>query len=408
MKICIAQIKSLKGNIQENIKNHIEIIERAIKLGVNLIIFPELSITSYEPCLAKELATNKEDAIFNPFQKFSNNNNITIGIGMPINVDDGVNISMLIFQPNKERVTYSKQILHSDELPYFTEGTNQVYLNINKKKIAVGICYETLQKEHFLKTQQNGADIYIASVAKSRKGVEKAFKHFSEISKEFNTPVLMSNSIGFCDDFLSTGSSAVWNKKGEIVVQLNDKEEGLIVYDTKTEIAKTNQLKIEKGQLSDLDELFEIYLEGKIELERKGIYQWTNNYPTKSIIKDDLKKEVLFILKKDNEIIGAINISEEQEIEYQTINWKFDASKILVIHRLVIMPKHQRKGYAKKLMDFGENYAKENDYTSIRLDAYSDNEGVVEFYKKRNYYVRGSVSFSGRKYPFYCMEKEVK
>ncbi len=408
MKICVAQIKSLKGNIQENIKNHIEIIERAIKLGANLIIFPELSITSYEPSLAKELATNKEDTIFNPFQKLSNNNNITIGIGMPINSDDGVNISMLIFQPNKERITYSKQILHSDELPYFTSGTKQTYINIEENKIAVGICYETLQKEHFLKTQQKGADIYIASVAKSKKGIERAYKHFSGISNEFQTPILMSNSIGFCDNFLTVGKSAVWNKKGQLMAQLDTKNEGLIIYDIETEMVKTDQQRIEKGQLSDLDKLFQIYLEAKTELERIGIYQWTNNYPTKSIIEEDLKKEVLFILKDNKEIIGAINISEEQETEYQTINWKFNSSKILVIHRLVVVPKHQRKGYAKKMMDFAENFGKENYYTSIRLDAYSSNNKVVEFYKNRNYHLRGSVSFPERKHPFYCMEKEIK
>ena len=241
MKICVAQIKSLKGNIQENIKNHIEIIERAIKLGVNLIIFPELSITSYEPSLAKELATNKEDTIFNPFQKLSNNNNITIGIGMPINSDDGVNISMLIFQPNKERITYSKQILHSDELPYFTSGTKQAYINKEENKIAVGMCDETLQKEHFLKTQQKGADIYIASVAKSKKGIEKAYKHFSEISNEFKTPILMSNSIGYCDGFLSFGNSAIWNKKGRLIANLDKENEGLIIYDTETEIIKVEK-----------------------------------------------------------------------------------------------------------------------------------------------------------------------
>jgi ribosomal protein S18 acetylase RimI-like enzyme len=65
------------------------------------------------------------------------------------------------------------------------------------------------------------------------------------------------------------------------------------------------------------------------------------------------------------------------------------------------------RGYAQKLMDFAENFAKENNYSSIRLDAYSQNERVIEFYKKRNYFIRGNINFPERKHPFHCMEKEI-
>jgi len=407
MKICIAQTKSEKGKVQENIQNHLRIVERAIKSNSDLIIFPELSITNYEPDLAKELLTDIENNIFNPFQELSDNNEITIGIGMPTNSTDGVNISMLIFQPNEKRVVYSKQMLHSDELPYFVCGNNQIILNIKGKKIAIGICYETLQREHFLNTNKKDADIYIASVAKPKGGIEKAYKYFPKIAKEFNTPILMSNCVGHCDNFMSVGKSAVWNKNGELIEQLDSENQGMLIYNTEIELAKIDQLKIVKGQPSDLEELFQIYLNGKIDLENNGIYQWTDNYPTISIIENDLRKGVLYTLKNNNEIIGAINISEEQEAEYEMVKWIFDNSKALVIHRLVIAPKHQRKGYAQKLMDFSESFARENNYSSIRLDAYSQNERVIDFYKKRNYFIRGDVSFPDRDYSFHCMEKEI-
>lgn len=408
MKICIAQSHSLKGKVNKNIQNHLRIIKRAIKLNSDLVVFPELSITSYEPDLAKELVTDVENSIFNPFQELSNKNEITIGIGMPTKAIDGINISMLIFQPNKEKVVYSKQILHSDEFPYFTCGTNQTFINIKKKKIAIGICYETLQREHFINAEKNNADIYIASVAKPKVGIKKAYSHFSKISNEFKTPVLMSNCVGYCDNFMSIGKSAVWNKNGELIEQLDNENQGILIYDTELETTEIYQLKIQIGQLLDLEALFQIYLNGKSELERNAIYQWTNNYPTISIIENDLRKGVLYTLKNNNEIIGAINISEEQEIEYQSVNWEFDNSKVLVIHRLVINPKHQRKGYAQKLMDFAENFARENDYSSIRLDAFSQNNRVLEFYKKRNYCISGKVNFPEREQPFYCMEKEIK
>jgi len=407
MKICIVQTKSEKGNVQKNIENHLEFIERAIKLNADLIIFPELSITNYEPELATQLATDIESSIFSPFQEISNANGISIGIGMPTKAPDGLNISMLIFQPNKEKTVYSKQMLHSDELPYFVCGKNQSFLTINGVKIAIGICYETLQREHFLNVKNQGADIYIASVAKPKGGIEKAYKHFPQIANEFNTPILMSNCVGHCDNFISVGQSAVWNKKGELIEQLDDNNVGLLIYDTKTEKTEKEQLTIEKGQLSEINQLFQIYLNGKNDLEKNGIYQWTNNYPTLSIIERDLKKGVLFVLRNDKEIIGAINISEEQEYEYETINWEFDNSKVLVIHRLVIDPKYQGKGYARKLMDFAEQFANENNYSSIRLDAYSQNKRVIDFYEKRKYFIRGNVNFPEREQPFHCMEKEI-
>ena len=217
----------------------------------------------------------------------------------------------------------------------------------------------------------------------------------------------MSNSIGFCDNFLSVGQSAIWNKNGELINQLDDKNEGLLIFDTKLETTEINQLKIEKGKLSELETLFQIYLNGKNDLEQNGIYQWTNSYPTISILKNDVNKGVLYTLKNNNEIIGAINISEEQELEYQSVNWKFNATKILVIHRLVINPRHQKQGYAKLLMDFAEKFAIKNNYSSIRLDAYSQNRRVIEFYKKRNYIIRGEVYFPYRNDPFYGLEKEL-
>ena len=73
---------------------------------------------------------------------------------------------MIIFQPNKERIVYSKRLLHSDELPYFVSSNIQPLLRVKGQNIALGICYETLQREHFVKAKENNANLYIASVSK--------------------------------------------------------------------------------------------------------------------------------------------------------------------------------------------------------------------------------------------------
>src|SRR5918992_869265 len=108
MKICVAQTRPIKGDIQSNIDNHKKLIDLAVSNGADTIIFPELSVTGYEPELAKELATNPDDNRFDDFQKISDTKQITIGVGVPTKNTTGISISMVLFQPHKARQTYSK------------------------------------------------------------------------------------------------------------------------------------------------------------------------------------------------------------------------------------------------------------------------------------------------------------
>ena len=241
MKICIAQTKPIKGNVAANIEAHKRFIELALTLHAEAIFFPELSLTGYEPELAKKLATNQNDERLDIFQETSDNNNIIIGLGLPTAIESQIRISMIIFEPNQPRQTYSKQQLHSDEFPYFEQGVGQVIIKANDKHIAPAICYESLQPTHAENAFKLGADVYLASVAKPENGVEKAFKHYPAVAKQYTMPVLMSNCVGFCYNFLSVGKSAVWTKEGELVGQLDDKTEGILIFDTETEeIVKRN------------------------------------------------------------------------------------------------------------------------------------------------------------------------
>ncbi|MEO0732073.1 MAG: carbon-nitrogen hydrolase family protein [Bacteroidota bacterium] len=236
MKICLAQFRPAKGAINQNIERHQRVLTTAIRSGADLIIFPELSITGYEPTLAGQLACTVEDDRFTPFQTIADNAGVTIGVGMPTKAANGVHISMLFFQPHRERSYYAKQRLHPDEIPYFVGGKQPPFLLELEKKVAFGICYETLQRAHFVHAAANGADLFIASVAKPDRGVDKAYVHFPTMAQEFNLPILMVNSVGPSDDFVSNGKSAVWDTVGTQVAQLDDKNEGLLLYDTERAI----------------------------------------------------------------------------------------------------------------------------------------------------------------------------
>jgi predicted amidohydrolase len=236
VKIGIAQTQPEAGNIKKNAEQHIKLIKQAIDQNVDLIVFPELSLTGYEPSLAKQLANTISDKFLNPFQELANNHEVTLVIGMPTIHNEETTISALIFQPMKKIEVYSKQILHADELPYFVSGKNRhKTLSVKGKQIGLGICYETLQRQHFETAHKLGVDIYIACVAKAQSGINKAYKYFPKIAKQFTTPILMANCVGFCDNFLSAGQSACWNNRGQLVKQLNKNSAGVMVYDAKTE-----------------------------------------------------------------------------------------------------------------------------------------------------------------------------
>jgi predicted amidohydrolase len=232
MKIAVAQTKPVTGDIESNIKNHLKLVTLAADNGADIIIFPELSLTGYEPSLAKKLATDINDSRLQIFQELSNEKQITIGVGLPTKAETGIHITMALFQPNKPRLANSKMYLHADEEPFFVSGENIPGLIINNTPVALAICYEIAIPQHSENAYKSGARLYVASVAKTVKGVEKAFAGLSEVARKFGMTVLMSNSVGMCEDGLCGGNSAAWNNKGELLGHLNDTDEGILVLDT--------------------------------------------------------------------------------------------------------------------------------------------------------------------------------
>jgi predicted amidohydrolase len=234
MKICAAQTRPINGDIQSNITNHKKWVDRAVADGVELVIFPELSLTGYEPRLAKELATHQDDPRFDDFQTISDANGITIGVGVPTNNKNGICISMLLFQPHEASRAYSKSYLHPDEEPFFIRGRSSPHLQVNQTNIALAICFEISVPEHLESALRFGPTIYFASVAKFVTGINKAIERLSKVAEDCSMPVLMSNCVGFSDGSQCAGKTSVWNNRGSLIGQLNDSDEGVLIFDTET------------------------------------------------------------------------------------------------------------------------------------------------------------------------------
>lgn len=230
MKIALAQKRNKKGAIEENIQEHLVCVKNAIKHGAQAVFFAELSLTNYEPGLARELGILSNDSRLDVFQQMSNDAEILIGVGAPIRMNGGVCIGLLIYKPQSPVQVYAKRFLHEDELPYFEPGKEQIIIEHNGCRIAPAICYESLLSEHIEDVCRLGTDIYLASVAKPRSGVDKAHDYYPKIAHKYNVAVLMVNCIGPCDTFESVGQSGIWSRAGQFLGGL-ESEIGLVIYD---------------------------------------------------------------------------------------------------------------------------------------------------------------------------------
>ena len=78
--IAAAQTCVVKGDIEANVHAHCEIVCRAASYGVHLVVFPELSLTGFEPELAATLKVTARDERCEPLRKLARRLNVTISL----------------------------------------------------------------------------------------------------------------------------------------------------------------------------------------------------------------------------------------------------------------------------------------------------------------------------------------
>lgn len=162
---------------------------------------------------------------------------------------------------------------------------------------------------------------------------------------------------------------------------------------------------IKKALLKDLNEIYNLTKNCANNLIENGIFQWNEQYPSKEILVKDIELQQLWKIESNNKIVGVIVITEIEDEEYKNVTWLTENTKNLYIHRLAVHPKYQKKGFATQLMNFAENYAIENHYTSVRLDTFSKNLRNLKFYQARNYQKLEAIYFPKQsEFPFYCFE----
>ena len=160
-----------------------------------------------------------------------------------------------------------------------------------------------------------------------------------------------------------------------------------------------------KANIHDLEEIYSLYQNAIITMEKDNIHQWDEIYPDKDILKEDITKNQMYIGKTDNKIAVCFVLSEECDEEYKNGCWKYPNSRFNVIHRLCVNPLFQNQGIAAKTLEYIENLSKSEGYDSIRLDCFTQNPYSKKLYDKAGYSITGYADW--RKGRFELREKKL-
>ena len=144
-----------------------------------------------------------------------------------------------------------------------------------------------------------------------------------------------------------------------------------------------------KAEIEDIKAIAEIYEDIHTEEESGRVtIGWERGvYPTEQTALIALQREDLFVAEDDGIIVGTAIINQQQVDVYADGKWEYKAAEneVMVLHTLIISPKHAGKGYGRHFVDFYESYALENGCCYLRMDTNERNANARAMYKKLGY-----------------------
>ena len=220
LTIAAAQATSIAGDLAANIARHMRFIEVAAGQGVQLLVFPELSLTGYEGEAAAALAIDPQDTVLQPLRDVARELGVTTVVGMPVRLENhpGVLIGALVLGADGSLGVYSKQHLHAGEELVFAPGLGGPTLDIGSHRVALAVCADFSYASHAAAAAGQGAGLYAAGVLISEKGYAADTALLQGYARQHMMAVLMANHAGLTGGWQSAGRSAIWSESGSLIV----------------------------------------------------------------------------------------------------------------------------------------------------------------------------------------------
>ncbi|WP_053139844.1 carbon-nitrogen hydrolase family protein [Pseudomonas sp. MIACH] len=229
--LAAAQSISIAGDVPANIERHLAFMRVAAQQGVQLLVFPELSLTGYESSLAAELAIAPEDKMLAPLREMARELRMTAVVGMPIRLTPqaGVLIGALVLGADGSLAVYTKQHLHAGEEVAFVAGQGGAALEWGDDRIALAVCADFSHASHPRAAAQAGATVYAAGVLISEGGYATDSALLQGYAAEHGLLMLMANHGGPSGGWTCAGRSAIWAADGSLLAAVPGVGDALLI-----------------------------------------------------------------------------------------------------------------------------------------------------------------------------------
>lgn len=229
-KIAAAQVPSVRGDIEANIATHAAAFEAAAKHEVSVLVFPELSLTGYEPDLAAELAMTLEDGRLAPLVALAREHRINAVVGAPLRSGRAKPcIGAIVIEASGMTKGYRKMHLGTSERPWFEPGDSPLAISVGGRTVGIAICADTSQHSHPQRYVELGADIYAAGVMLNAEWYGTDAPRLADYAARFRMLTMMANQAASVGTYTSVGKSAVWEPGGTLLAQAKGIECCLVV-----------------------------------------------------------------------------------------------------------------------------------------------------------------------------------
>ena len=251
LRIGMAQINATVGDISGNSKKIVDFIYKAKGLGVELLTFPELSITGYPPedlLLKPQFVKDNMEAMRDIIGK-------TMGIGVIAGFVDSSHHRLFnaasVMVNGRLSCIYHKIHLPNygvfDEKRYFYGGNECLILTFNGISIGFNICEDIWCDDGptELAAIEGGAQIIINISASPYHAGKMKLREELLIRRATSNKAIVcyNNLVGGQDELVFDGGSMIISPKGEVSAYGQQFEEDLVVYDLDIESVLHERLK---------------------------------------------------------------------------------------------------------------------------------------------------------------------
>lgn len=149
-------------------------------------------------------------------------------------------------------------------------------------------------------------------------------------------------------------------------------------------------MQVRKAKTEDIARIMEIYRYAKQYMRESGNpTQWTDGYPQKEIIENDIRTGQCYVCEEEEELCGVFMLALGEEPTYRVIKdgtWK-NEEPYGTIHRLA--SDGSRKGIFAVCLAFCRNKRK-----NLRADTHADNK-TMQYLLEKNGFKRCGIIYVG-------------